>query len=102
MVDGKHRGRDEPGYGVNQQQVLKRRIERHNRKHPDHPEHDGAKNREHHRLEAHASAADGAGRVFDNREDRVERRDEMKNRRGVGRNRSIVDKQTRQRTREHQ
>ena len=82
--------------------MLERRIEGHNRKHPDHPQDNGAKDGEHHRLQTHAGTANGTRRVFDNREDRVERRDEMKNRRGVRRNRSIVDKQTRQRTREHQ
>ena len=82
--------------------MLERGVERHNREHPRHAEHDRAEYREHHRLEAHASAADGAGRVFDNREDRVERCNEMKDRRGVGRNCGIVDKQTRKRAREYQ
>ena len=97
MGDGEHHGGDYPGYGVDQQQVLKRRIERHNRKHPDHPEHDGAKNREQHGLQAHAGAANGSRRVLDNRENRIERRNEMEDGRGVRRNRSIVDKKTRQR-----
>ena len=82
--------------------MLERGVERHNREHPGHAEHDRAEDREHHRLEAHAGATDGAGRVFDNRENRVERRNEMNDRRGVGRNRGIVDKQTRKRVREHQ
>lgn len=85
MVDGEHHGGDYPGYGVDQQQVLKRRIERHNRKYPDHPEHDGAKNREQHGLQAHAGAANGSRRVLDNRENRIERRNEMEDGRGVRR-----------------